>query len=74
MVAPVCGLRPVRAARCVRSTASHPGMETLVPRTDGLGERVEETAEHGVDGGLALAGRRSDLRDELGLVQRLVSH
>src|SRR5688572_15778812 len=31
MVSPVEGLRPVRAARCVRSTASHPGIETLVP-------------------------------------------
>src|ERR1700712_165752 len=31
MVSPVAGLRPSRAARCVRSTASHPGMLTLVP-------------------------------------------
>src|SRR5215216_5871316 len=41
---------------------------------NGLGERLEEAAEHGVDGGLALSGRRCDLRDELGLVERLVSH
>src|SRR5664279_4870168 len=31
MVAPVAGLRPSRAARCVRSTLGHPGMLTLVP-------------------------------------------
>ena len=37
-------------------------------------KRLEEAAEHGIDGGLALSGRRSDLRDELGLVERLVSH
>ncbi|KQS17684.1 hypothetical protein ASG05_09715 [Frigoribacterium sp. Leaf186] len=28
---PVCGLRPVRAARCVFSKAIHPGMVTFVP-------------------------------------------
>src|ERR1700722_18362719 len=31
MDAPVCGLRPVRAARWVRLTASQPGIVTLVP-------------------------------------------
>src|SRR3954452_18314705 len=31
MVSPVCGLRPVRAARSVRSTASQPGMVIFSP-------------------------------------------
>src|SRR3954447_11911231 len=50
MVSPVCGLRPVRAARSVRSTASQPGMvifspaATEVSKTSNSASRTELTA------------------------------
>ena len=56
MVSPVCGLRPVRAARSVRSTASQPGMVIFFARGDRGLEDLEQCVEHGVDCCLAGAG------------------
>src|ERR1700712_67452 len=71
MVAPVAGLRPARAARCVCSNAIQPGMATLVPSptdfatTEKKASTTPETAAWLWPDSAAMAATRSFLLSDL---------